>query len=121
MTWTYSQKSGVLTSPDQKTWQCYAGRDDGKNNPDKQSVHNLGPLPQGQYKFGLAQQGTHLGPNAIPLIPDPKNTMFGRSGFFVHADNPAHIGASSDGCIIAPFTARVAIIASPVRTLTVTA
>lgn len=85
---------------------CYAGGDgaarpDAKNNPEFQDVHNVGPLPQGQYTIGPLHTVPHMGP-CMPLTPEPANSMFGRAGFFVHLDNPAHVGASSDGCIVVP-------------------
>jgi len=119
MSWTYSQTSGILTSPDKKTWQCYAGNGVAKNNPAMQDQHNHGPLPRGLYKFEKPEQGTHLGPNAIPLTPDAKNQMFGRGSFFVHADSIKHPGEASEGCIVAPSAARIAIILSNDKTLQV--
>ncbi len=78
---------------------CYAGIGGSKNNPAAQMMRNAGPLPQGVYDIGHLQKFAHLGP-AMPLIPQPGNVMFGRSGFYIHLDNPAHIGYSSDGCIV---------------------
>jgi hypothetical protein len=78
---------------------CYAGMDVGKNNVAMQGVHNIGPLPAGIYTIGLMAIRHPLGP-AMSLTPDPGNEMFGRSGFFIHLDNPAHPGFSSDGCIV---------------------
>lgn len=84
---------------------CYAGMDIGKNNVAMQSVHDVGPLPAGVYTIGplmIHPPGDplrHLGP-CMMLTPDPANEMFGRSGFFIHLDNPAHPGFSSNGCIV---------------------
>jgi len=123
----YSQSSGIISKDGVVLITgCYAGRDgvselsvvdtanlpdevlrymdrnlvlNGKNDPFFQSVHDTGPLPQGQYTISPLHTIPHLGP-AMALTPAPTNTMFGRSGFFIHLDNPAHIGASSDGCIV---------------------
>lgn len=78
---------------------CYSGMDVGKNNIAMQMVHNVGPLPAGVYGMTLMQLRPHLGPS-IALTPHPENEMFGRSEFLVHLDNPAHVGFSSDGCIV---------------------
>ncbi len=78
---------------------CYAGMGPAKNDPGSQRLKNAGPLPQGVYTLGHLQHFGHLGP-AMPLVPDVANQMFGRAGFYVHLDNPAHIGYSSDGCIV---------------------
>jgi len=97
----YSQSAGEFRNVDSSVLEsgCYAGRDDYKNNPFDQAVHDLGPLPQGQYTMGPLHVIPHLGP-AMPLTPAPGNAMFGRYGFFIHLDNPAHPGESSDGCIV---------------------
>jgi Protein of unknown function (DUF2778) len=78
---------------------CYAGMDIGKNNAAMQEVHDVGPLPAGIYTIGLMVMRHPLGPSMM-LTPDLTNEMFGRSGFFIHLDNPAHPGFSSDGCIV---------------------
>jgi hypothetical protein len=97
----YSQTKGVLTNDGGELIisGCYAGMASGKNNPEMQHVRNAGPLPQGVYTMGVLQYFQHLGP-AIPLTPCPTNQMFGRSAFYIHLDNPAHVGFSSDGCIV---------------------
>lgn len=107
----YQQSTGALTDDD-GVFLCtgYAGRDgvvlmegrppvNGKNNPELQNLHNVGPLPRGTYTISPLHVVPHLGP-CCALTPDPANVMFGRSGFFIHLDNPAHVGASSDGCIV---------------------
>ncbi len=49
----FSQSTGTVTTEAgafvAKGW---AGRGDGKNNPDAQSIRSFGPLPQGLYKVG---------------------------------------------------------------------
>ena len=91
---------------------------EGKNCPDHQSVPKIGPLPQGKYKFGKPVPQSHLGPFAIPLIPDGNNEMFGRSSFYMHGDTtPA--GNASEGCIIMPRNIRNEVAASPDNNLEV--
>lgn len=104
----YSQSRGEMTDSEGAVIcrNCYAGGQGGlhpagKNNPLAQAMPNVGPLPQGQYTIGPLHTLPHLGP-AMPLTPAPANQMFGRSGFFMHLDNPHHVGDSSDGCLILP-------------------
>lgn len=106
----YSQRSGTITRDDVVLVSgCYAGRDctkvspfvNGKNDPEWEFLHNCGPLPRGIYTPSPLHTIPHLGP-CMALSPDPANQMFGRSGFFLHLDNPAHPGQSSDGCIVLP-------------------
>ncbi|MBY0266581.1 MAG: DUF2778 domain-containing protein [Burkholderiales bacterium] len=110
----YSQSQGSLVCTKNTTGQqyltcdnLYSGRGIGLNNPAAQNVRNTGPLPQGTYTVGAA---THQrGPQTRPLTPAPSNTMFGRSGFLIHGDNPAQNYTASEGCIITPRSCREAI------------
>ena len=78
----------------------YAGRDAGKNNPAMQDVHDIGPLPVGLYTIEPSETNPKLGPVAMRLTPDPANEMFGRAGFFIHADSVRTPGQASHGCIV---------------------
>jgi hypothetical protein len=100
--WTFVQSNGqLLNSTATLVGIGYAGNGAGKNNPAMQNVHNVGPLPVGIYGVGAPVNHTHLGPNAIPLIPDPANEMFGRSEFYCHAERiQPPPGLASDGCIV---------------------
>jgi hypothetical protein len=118
MTWIWKQKLGELLHDDSHIAWGYAGGNcgqspEGKNNPDMQNVPKVGPLPQGLYKFGTPVLQSHLGPFAIPLVPDPGNQMFGRSDFFVHGDTISNPGCASEGCIILPRAIRNMLAASP--------
>jgi Tlde1 domain len=105
--WQYEQNTGKLFRPNgQLLYTGYAGGNCGKNpeginNHDMQGIHSVGPLPVGIYTFGEPVEGSHLGPFAIPLIPDADNAMFGRGGFFMHGDTTPS-GRASEGCIIQP-------------------
>jgi hypothetical protein len=100
----------------------YAGGNQGKNpegkdNPADESVRNIGPIPEGIYTFGpLRLQYPKLGAYCFPLIPDPGNQMYGRSGFFCHGDTTPP-GNASDGCIIQPHSTRQAMYISTDQTL----
>jgi hypothetical protein len=117
----YSQSTGELTRDGQLIGTGYAGHGSGKNDPQMQQVPNVGPLPQGFYTIGLAEEHARLGPMSMELDPDPDNQMFDRSEFFIHGDNPDHVGNSSDGCIVMPPAVRQAIAASGDDLLQVTA
>jgi len=105
--WTYKQVTGELFNPlGVKVAKGYAGGNCGKNpegvnNCEMQGTRQIGPLPVGLYKFLSPVLQSHLGPFAIPLLPDPGNVMLGRSGFFMHGDTTPG-GNASQGCIIMP-------------------
>jgi hypothetical protein len=111
MSWNYKQSTGELFSPTgTKVAIGYAGGNcgknpEGKNNPEMQDVRCIGPLPRGGYHFGTPMLNSHMGPFAIPLIPDANNEMLGRAGFFMHGDTTPS-GNASEGCIIMPKTVR---------------
>jgi hypothetical protein len=73
---------------------------EGKNNPEMQNIPLVGPLPVGLYTLGEPVPQSHLGPFAIPLIPDPANDMHGRGSFYMHGDRTDAPGDASEGCII---------------------
>jgi hypothetical protein len=97
----YTQSTGVLAHDGIALMTCYAGHGAGINNPLMQNQHDIGPLPQGLYGMTALIDSPHTGVATIILEPDPANTMFGRSGFRIHGDNPAANRTASDGCIIA--------------------
>jgi hypothetical protein len=99
---TYRQSTGELfENGGHLIATCYSGQGAGKNQPGWQSVAFTGPLPQGRYFIGPLATRPHYGPSMM-LTPDATTRMRGRAGFLIHLDNPAHVGDSSDGCIIAP-------------------
>ncbi|HUK26151.1 MAG TPA: tlde1 domain-containing protein [Terriglobales bacterium] len=104
--WTYVQKTGELLHDGAHEAFGYAGYNDpltgqqGKNNPDLQSVHEVGPIPVGTYAIGGPEDTLTHGPFVLPLTPDPANQMFGRSGFLIHGDSVVEPGTASRGCII---------------------
>jgi hypothetical protein len=72
---------------------------EGVNNPAMQCVKLVGPLPRGFYTFAVPIIQSHLGPFAIPLIPDASNAMCNRGDFFCHGDTTPS-GNASQGCVI---------------------
>ena len=127
MSWTFESSTGTLFDPSGKLAATgYAGGDkglhkEGINNPQLQNVHDIGPLPEGIYTMGDPVEGSHLGPLAIPLTPDPNNQMFGRSSFFIHGDRIGAEGTASDGCIILAHDIRTLLSQSDDRQMQVIA
>lgn len=97
----------------------YSGAGTGKNNPDMQAEHNIGPIPRGEYKIGAPCDTKTHGPFVLSLTPDAQNTMCGRSGFLIHGDSIEHPGTASQGCIILARGARESIWESGDRALSV--
>ena len=102
MNLNYSQTTGNMTDDNgnliAKGW---AGHGDGKNNPAMQSVHNVGPLPQGKYNVSGWFSHPRLGPMVARLTQFEGET-FGRDSFFIHgaAKNLDKHGQESEGCIV---------------------
>jgi len=90
----------------------YAGLGLDKDDPTKQGVEGMGPLPAGLYTIGPAEDNVQLGPCAMRLTPDAADVMFGRSGFYIHGDSLSHPGQASHGRIVIGPVIRHAISAS---------
>ena len=97
----------------------YAGRNEGKNNPDMQDVKGTGPLPEGVYYMQAPKDDSVVGKYAMRLTPSPANQMFGRNSFFIHGDSVEHPGLASHGCIVLPKICRELIWASGDHTIRV--
>jgi hypothetical protein len=125
MSWTFEQSTGHLfDAAGNLTGTGYAGGNcgknpEGRNNPALQGVPCVGPLPVGTYTLGTPVEGSHLGPFAIPLIPDPANDMLGRGDFYLHGDSVESPGDASEGCIIQSHTVRSSVYASADHTIIV--
>jgi hypothetical protein len=110
---TFEQSTGKWFDPSgQHIATGYAGGNCGKNpeginNPAMQNVACIGPLPCGIYTKGTLVPESHLGRDAIQLIPDPNNEMFGRSDFYCHGDT-VKPHCASEGCITLPHDIRMA-------------
>lgn len=102
MTWTYEQSTGQLSHDSGPFAIGYSGAGDGKNNPDAQDQHNVGPIPRGNYTIGAPCDTMTHGPYVLRLTPYAANNMCGRAGFLIHGDSVVHPGTASEGCIIMP-------------------
>jgi type VI secretion system (T6SS) effector TldE1-like protein len=127
MPWIFEITTGKLYAPQ---GNCVAagysggnlGKDpEGKDNPIDEPLKNIGPLPEGLYTLDVPLLQSHLGPFAIPLVPDPANDMFGRDGFYCHGDSLENPGCASEGCVILPRDVREAMWNSPDHQLRVVA
>jgi hypothetical protein len=119
--WTFKITSGTLLDAEgNQAGLGYSGHGDGLNNPAMCNVKDVGPLPQGNYTIGQPRDDNEVGKFAMPLTPSPTNTMFDRSAFFIHGDNPAMNHSASDGCIILGRPLRNLIASSGDTDLTVT-
>lgn len=105
--WTYSQKSGSISQDDHEVARGYSGNAEGKNNPAMQNIHNVGPIPQGDWTItGPPVDTTTHGPYVLKLTPASETQTFGRGGFLMHGDSKEHPGTASQGCIIMPRAVR---------------
>jgi hypothetical protein len=122
MSWQYSQSSGQLSRNGVLVGTGYSGYGADKNQPNDESVKDLGPIPQGEYTIGPpeALNGGPHGPFVLPLTPKSTNQMFGRSGFLLHGDNIEFPGMASKGCMIMGRPIREEVAASGDADLTVT-
>lgn len=104
----YEQATGILFDENNNPIaKGYAGRNEGKNNPDMQNVKGIGPLPRGWYTAQEPKDDPVVGKYAMRLIPDDDNEMYGRNSFFMHGDSKEHPGLASHGCIVLMFGDRV--------------
>jgi len=119
---TYQQSTGRFTNSEGTLVAIgYSGNGAGLNNPEMQAVPIHGPIPQGDYEIGQAVTDAKLGSFAMALTPCAGEFLFGRSGFFIHGDNPAMNHTASEGCIVLSHAARIAISESGDRMLRVIA
>jgi hypothetical protein len=108
--WTYHQSTGHLTyGGDLHQAIGYSGHASGLNNPAAQSIHAVGPIPQGRYSIGEPHDSPHTGPYTLDLTPLPGTNTYGRDDFRIHGDNAKGDHSASHGCVILPLTTRQAI------------
>lgn len=120
--WTYAQKTGELQQDEQHVATGYSGAGEGKNNPDMQSVRNVGPIPEGDWTIvGPPVNTPEHGPYVLQLIPNDGTETFGRSGFLMHGDSKSAPGTASHGCVIMPRIVREQVWDSGDRDLQVMA
>jgi len=100
--WTYQQSTGNLYNPSgSKVAAGYSGYGNGKNNPAKDHLKNIGPCPRGLWVMGLPYNSQRIGPYSIPLYQHNHDSK-GRDYFRIHGDSSTNPGNASLGCIILP-------------------
>lgn len=109
---TYSQTTGKLAHNGAPMGIGWAGNGAGKNNPDMQGEHNVGPLPRGNYTLEAPVTHPKLGQLAFKLTPQTGTDMLGRDGMWLHgpSKNPKKFGQESEGCIIMVHEVREALV-----------
>ena len=111
MKWTYMQATGELHRYGKLIATGYSGAPGYINNTAAERLRNRGPIPRGLWRmFYVYQRHARLGPLAIALKPEGHKAL-GRSDFMIHADSIKRPGTASQGCIILPHAARVAMAA----------
>lgn len=118
--WTYAQSAGEMQRDGEFICVGYSGFGAGKNNPDMESVANVGPIPRGRYQIGSPFDSETHGPVVMRLTPCDGTETFGRDGFLIHGDSVSRPGGASHGCIILPRPERLAIAGSGDTDLEVT-
>lgn len=96
--WHYRISTGELTHDGEFIGTGYSGSGPYRNDPASVAIHNLGPIPAGDWRLSPSYDDPHRGKNCFRLSPDPGTNVFGRSGFLIHGDNITH--TASEGCII---------------------
>src|SRR5258706_12589221 len=98
--WIYHKINGDIFNDLHWIARGYSGFGDGKNNPEKQAIHDVGPIPRGNYSIGSPHDTAAHGPHVMRLTAHAGTHLFGRAGFLIHGDSIAHPGTASHGCII---------------------
>jgi hypothetical protein len=126
--WVYKQQTGEFLHPGGLRLAFgFAGQGAGLNNPAQDHVHDVGPLPRGEYTMtAWIESDPRLGACVIVLEQSLANIMFGRDGFRIHGARSveghglAAYLTSSEGCIcLSDCVARRAIWNSGDRALLV--
>lgn len=103
--WTYHQKSGKLFHNGVFVATGYSGQPGYKNDPTKQHLRALGPVPRGKWKITERYDSKNVGPYTLKLQAvddrfDDVHDETKRSAFRIHGDSIKNPGTASNGCII---------------------
>ena len=103
----FHQDSGVIRDRHGRIMGAgYSGKGAHKNQHASQHVKGEGPIPVGVYYLSEPFDSPHTGKFVLRLTPLHGDEMFGRGSFEMHGENLAHVGESSNGCIVAPLPVR---------------
>lgn len=118
--WSYGITEGTLYNPQgEPAGIGYAGNGEYKNDPKSTHVKDHGPIPCGDWDIGDPVNHPRCGLYCLPLTPRPGTDTKNRAGFYMHGENLAHIGESSDGCPIQQKIVRLRVGMSSDRILRV--
>lgn len=99
--WTYIQRTGKLYHDGALIGAGYSGHGQGLNNPAMDDIHDVGPLPAGNYSLTeWRDNDLDTGRGTIVLVPAKGTNTHGRGGFRIHGDNAAMNQSASHGCIV---------------------
>ena len=117
--WIYVQRTGDFFQNSTYIETGYSGKlPEGKNDPAKECVRDIGPIPRGYYTINAAVNSPTV--VSLPLVPDtPNYCQPPRSGFLIHGDNST--GTASTGCIILTRSTRERVTGSNDKRLRVVA
>lgn len=120
MTITYDQKTGQITLRNTPVGIGYSGHGVGLDNPDLETMANVGPIPRGEWRI-MRWDDVHgdKGPIVAVLAP-MHHDAHGRSAFLIHGPHANDKQDSSHGCIVAAKPIREALRASGETKLVVT-
>jgi Protein of unknown function (DUF2778) len=120
--YTYVIDSGKMLLPSGLLLATgYSGAPGAVNDPSKQSIPDVGPIPEGTWIIGETYDDLETGEDTLPLTPAEGTDTFGRSEFRIHGDSIQFAGQmkASKGCIILSKYARDFISRSSCKTLVV--
>lgn len=116
------QKTGELQQDGKHVATGYSGGGAGKNNPAMETVHDVGPIPQGDWTIvGPPVNTAEHGPYVLTLRPEANTKTFDRAEFRMHGDSKESPGCASHGCVIMPRSVREQVWKSGDRDLEVVA
>lgn len=107
--WTYKQSTGELFNDGKLIDKGYSGVLTNKNNPDREQVRGMGPIPSGKWRIG--RHTSSKGPLTITLFHVSGNAYRrDMSTFRMHGERVHEVpGFASAGCIIMGHVTRLLV------------
>lgn len=107
--WRYNSLTGEFRDCEGRVMDVgYSGFAHGLNNPDKEGIRGIGPIPRGRYIVLPSRLSLSVGPVAMDLVPLDHDAC-GRSELMIHGDTKSGRRDASRGCIILKRSVREAI------------
>ncbi|MCG7365869.1 DUF2778 domain-containing protein [Pantoea sp. ACRSH] len=107
--WTYKQSTGELFKDGKLIEKGYSGVLTNKNNPDREQVRGMGPIPRGKWRIG--RHTSSKGPLTITLVHVSGNAYRrDMNTFRMHGERVHGVpGFASEGCIIMSHVTRLLV------------